>query len=103
MLGHRLRRRPSLHDVDGDAGTSLVEAMIAMFVIATVFGGLAGIRERGARAPRQGEAPTHPRLTATAARERPGRFASTWPDGSPSSIGGRRRVQSAPAYHERGM
>ncbi|MDQ1308273.1 MAG: hypothetical protein QG671_4107, partial [Actinomycetota bacterium] len=40
MLGHRLRRRPPLHDVDGDAGTSLVEAMIAMFVIATVFGGL---------------------------------------------------------------
>jgi Tfp pilus assembly protein PilV len=43
MLGHRLRRRPPRHDADGDAGTSLVEAIIAMFVIATVFGGLAGL------------------------------------------------------------
>ena len=43
MLGHRLRRRPPRHDADRDAGTSLVEAMIAMFVIATVFGGLAGL------------------------------------------------------------
>jgi Tfp pilus assembly protein PilV len=43
MLGHRLRREPPPGDPNREAGTSLVEAIIAMFVIATVFGGLAGL------------------------------------------------------------